>query len=535
MTGRRSSTLPIRALVCLSMVAWLVSAGTAAAQVPVRIAEPEIVGGEMLLALTGPATEEILVEKQEVVLRYAQPITPEGVDAAARVGATWIETIAYGYDSLVIRFAADVEITVDGTGGIVIIEGKREIAEPGKTAAGETTTAQRTAPSTAPGPNPPDPEETRLEFYRALTLIESGEVREGRALLVEANRRDPRNIEVILLLAQAEERLGRPMRAIALYDEALALDPALPAAIRDKRRLHREVADTARIRTRWQDVANGETQLITAIDGRAVSGMGWLLDYMLENRDVDTGSLNRPNGDVSAFDGSRQRGSVTLTMPRDLMGTFSASLYGSNHVVGAGLRWEQRDGDQSWALDGRVSEPAYTFLEGIVEGGARDRAEASWRRTLGRLYDLSARLSVNRYTLDGDHAGASAGGAAEIRRIIHAPLPFATIGYRFEADYVLNSQESDLTRNELLPLSSTETHTIDASLEGYLTDYLRARGSAGYTYDRLNGGGPTAEASLIYEPLVDLEIIVSVGTSLTSSRGTDNQLTYGELSVRTRF
>jgi tetratricopeptide (TPR) repeat protein len=491
----------------------------ASAQAQVSVTEIAEKSDFLELAIDGVRADEALVSNGEVVVYFSAPIDVQNVDALAEARANWIETIEYGYDSLVIRFAQDVALSAEIDTGAVRIRATRT-----------ATDTDQLAPGTA------DPEAIRLEYYRALVLLETGNPHGARAILVEQLRRDPTNIEIILLLAQAEERLRRPRRAIALYDKALALDPNLPAAIRDRRRLNRDTADTFGIETRYQDVTNGETQVITTLDGQISSTTGFALSFEAQNRALDSGTVSRPNGDNGQFDGDRQRAELTLATPANRFGSQTASVFGSNQVAGAGIGWEYVANDTTWQFEGLYSEPDFNFVEGIVEGGSRDRVAGSWRRQLSDLYELSAGMALNHYSLSGDHAGTGSETTAEIRRVIAAPWPFATVGYRFDAEYMLNSQTNDLTGANLLPLSSRETHNIDVSTEGYLTDFVRARGLAGYTYDRLNGGGgPQGEVSLIYEPLDDLEITTTLGTSLTASRGTDNQLIYGGISLRTRF
>jgi tetratricopeptide (TPR) repeat protein len=470
------------------------------------------------LSLTGVRADEALVSNGEAVVYFATPIEVTDINALTEARADWIETIEYGYDSVVIRFAESVQISTVIEGGFAIIRATRTDLE-----------TASTVPGTA------DPQLVRLNYYRALVLIESGDLHAGRAVLVEQLRLDPTNIEVILLLAQAEERLRRPQRAIALYDKAIARDPNLPRAIRDRRRLHREAADTVTIGSRYQDVANGETQVITTLEGQVTSATGFALDVALQNRNLDSGTVSRPNGDNRQFDGHRQRASLTVITPDNRFGTQFVSVFGSSQIIGSGAAWESARKSGNWRIEGRYSEPDFNYVESIVEGGARDRLAASWQRQLRDLYQLSAGAALNRYTLSGDHAGAGAEITGEIRRVITAPWPYATIGYRFDAEYILNSQTVEATGASLLPLGSRETHSLDISTEGYLADFLRARGTAGYSYDRMNGGGPQAEVNLIYEPLVDLEITTTLGTSLTASRGTDNQLIYGGISLTTRF
>jgi tetratricopeptide (TPR) repeat protein len=502
-----------------SALAWnLLQAAPAWAQVPVTLQADPGSGTALDLMIRGAVPEDTELDGRDVVLRFAGAIDPQQVEAAAQDGAAWIETIEYGYDSLLIRFAEGVEVLVEpAADGVTLFASRPAIEE---------------APATEAAT---DPQRIRLDYYRALAQIESGAVAEGRAILVGLLRADPRNIEVMLLLARAEEQLGRPRQAVALYDRALALDPNLPGAIRDRQRLARDLADTARIATRYQDVENGETQIITTLDGRVSSDEGLSLDYRLEHRHMEAGAVTRRDGSVERFEGDRQRATLTLTPPRQGNVQIAGSLYASTYVAGAGVAVDLDEGTSRMGLEARWSEPDFNFVEGIVFGGARDRLAADWQWQAAEVYEFTAGTALNRYSLEGDHAGTGAEFVLEARRRLPEQWLLSTVGYRFDAEYILNSQSNPASGADLLPLSSREGHTIDATAEREFGPYIRAQGIAGYTYDRLNGGGPLAEINLIYEPLVDLEISTTLGTSLNESRGTENQLFYGGLSLRTRF
>ncbi|WPZ33486.1 hypothetical protein T8K17_19900 [Thalassobaculum sp. OXR-137] len=511
----------MRLLVALTMpvLAWsLLQPSAVRAQVPVSL-EARAVGDTTLdLVFDGATPQDTEQNGQEVVLRFPGAIEPRNVETVARDNAAWIETIEYGYDSLLVRFAAGVQTLIEpGPSGVTIFANRPAVQE------------------TPAAPAESDPQRGRLDYYRALAQIESGAVTDGRAILVRLLRDDPRNIEVMLLLARAEEELGRPRRAVSLYDAALALDPKLPGAIRDRQRLARDLADTAALSTRYQDVENGETQIITALDGRVSSAEGLSLAYRLENRHMEAGAVTRRDGRVERFEGDRQRGTLTLSPPRDGALQLAGSLYASTYVAGAGFAVDLDRGAGRIGLDARWSEPDFNFVEGIVSGGARDRVGVDGQWQVGESYEISAGSALNRYSLDGDHAGAGAAITLEARRRLPEDWPLSTVGYRFDAEYILNAQDNPATGADLLPLSSREGHTLDATAERSFGPYIRAQGVAGYTYDRLNGGGPLAEVNLIYEPLVDLEISTTLGTSINESRGTQNQLFYGGLSLRTRF
>lgn len=502
-----------------SALAWsLLQAPEVRAQVPVTLQVNPGNGTALDLMIRGAVPQDTELDGRDVVLRFAAPIDPREVETAAQNGAAWIETIEYGYDSLLIRFAEGVEILVEPTADGVALFASRATIE-------ETATADAQS----------DPQRIRLDYYRALAQIESGAVADGRAILIGLLRADPRNIEVMLLLARAEEQLGRPRRAVAFYDRALALDPNLPGAIRDRQRLARDLADTVRVATRYQDVENGETQIITALDGRASSADGLSLEYRLEHRHMVAGTVSRRDGGVERFEGDRQNASLTLTPPRNGPLQIAGSLYASTYIAGAGVAVDLDAGTSRMGLEARWSEPNFNFVEGIVFGGARDRIAADWQWQAAEVYEFTAGAALNRYSLEGDHAGTGAEFVLEARRRLPADWPLSTIGYRFDAEYIVNSQYNPASGADLLPLSSREGHTVDATAEREIGPYTRVQGIAGYTYDRLNGGGPLAEIGMIYEPLVDLEISATLGTSLNESRGTKNQLFYGGLSLRTRF
>ncbi|MDF1791060.1 MAG: hypothetical protein P1U88_04075 [Thalassobaculaceae bacterium] len=510
----------MRAVAALTLLG-LILAHPAAAQTPVTLQAHPGTGAALSLAIQGAVPQDTEVSGQEVVVRFAEPINPRRVEETARDNPTWIETIEYGYDSLVIRFTPTVQILIEPADGGLTIFASRAVVQQ--------------APVAASGPGRADPQRVRLDYYRALALIESGAIADGRAILVRLLRADPRNIEVMLLLARAEEQMGRPRRAVMLYDHTLALDPNLPGAIRDRQRLARDLADTAHLSTLYQDVENGETQTITTLDGKRSGGEGLTLGYTLENRTMVAGAVTRRDGTVERFEGDRQRGSLTLTPPRDGDVQVAGSLFASNQVVGAGVALDLDHGNRTVGVEARWSEPTFNFVEGIIDGGARDRIGADWQWSYDDTYEFSAGSALNRYTLGGDHAGAGAEFILAARRRLPEHWMLSTIGYRLDAEYILNAQDNPASGAELLPLSSREGHTIDVTTERDIGPYLRAQGLAGYTYDRLNGGGPLAEVNLTYEPLVDLEISTTLGTSLSESRGTENQLFYGGLSLRTRF
>lgn len=496
--------------------------GNVRAQAPVAVEDRQPADHALTVRVSATQVRRVLVESPEVLVLFARPIGPGELEAFAERRAGWIETVEYGYDSLVVRFLPDVAVTAEVVDNAVEIRASRVDS----------------AAAAAPGENGIDPQLVRLEYYRALTLMETGAVRQGRALLVEQNRVDPRNVEVLLLLAQAEERLGRRDQAIALLDRALELDPGNPQAVRDKARLHYDAADHAGLSVRFQDVENADSQRISVADGRfgIVPGVGF--EYRLEDRDLQVDEARRADGRLAAFDGSRQFGTFRMARAAGETVGVGASLFAANDRVGVGVDLLTNLGATEWKFVAALNEPETDFVEGLIEGAGRDRLGVAVSESADDTLQVQGGVAVNRYTAGDEHAGTGFEFTGELRRQVYAPWPFVTVGYRLDAEYFTGTASrtaADGTRFEPLPLTSREAHTVDAGAEGYLTDYLRARAFGGFTVDRLNGNGPSMEVELVYEPLPELQVTAGMGSSLAVTRGTQSQLIFGGLSVRTRF
>lgn len=500
----------------------LVPAAAARAQVPVTIEATTPGDDSLVVTITATQVRRLTVDGPEVFIQYARPIDPGAVEAFATQRADWLETAEYGYDSIVLRFLPDFAVTAQDTGGSVRVA----VSKPDSSAAA------------AGGPIAVDPQLVRLEYYRALTLMETGAVNQGRTMLIDLHRVDPGNVEVILLLAQAEERLGHPERALELLDRALQLDPGLEQAVRDSARLHREVADPARLSVRMQSVEKADDQQITVLDGRYGLWPGVKFEYRLENRRIEIAEARRADGRLAAFDGTRQFATFRLAQRPDQGPGIGVSLFAANDALGVGLDSSLDLGPTDWKFDAAFNEPEKDYVEGLIEGAARDHIGVSVQHAEGDAIELRGGISLNSYSIDDRHAGSAVELTGELRRVVYAPWPFMTVGYRLDAEYFDEAETgtaADGTSFDRLPLSSREAHTVDAGVEGYLTDYVRARATGGYTVDRLNGHGPSAEMELVYEPLPDLEVTAGMGTSLAVTRGSQSQLLFGGLSVRTRF
>jgi|GEM_PF-908401 len=508
----------------VAAVVLAATAAPAAAQAPVTIETATPTDDGLAVTISATQVRRLQVDGPEVFVQFARAIDPGAVEVFATRRADWLETAEYGYDSIVLRFLPEFVVTAQETGGVISIH----VTKPDTSAA---------APA-AGGPAAVDPQLVRLEYYRALTLMETGAVHQGRALLVTQLRLDPGNVEVILLLAQAEERLGHPERAIDLLDRALELDPGLQQAARDKARLHRDVADQARLSVLVQSVEDADDQRIAVLDGSYGLWPGVGFEYRFEDRHIKIDEVRRTDGRLVAFDGSRQFGRFRLAQRPDHGPGVGVSLFVANDTAGVGVDASLNLGPTAWQVDAAFNEPEKDYVEGLIDGAARDHVGLSVRHSENDALELSGGVSLNRYSIDDRHAGSAIELTGELRRVVYAPWPFVTVGYRLDAEYFDEAETataSDGTPFDLLPLSSREAHTVDVGIEGHLTDFVRARATGGYTYDRLNGHGPAAEMELVYEPLPDLEVTAGMGTSLAVTRGAQSQLIFGGLSVRTRF
>ncbi|WP_376961093.1 tetratricopeptide repeat protein [Azospirillum sp. A26] len=248
---------------------------------------------------SGTVTMETQRDGRELVLRFSRPLGDVALDRVPERLESWVDNILYGYDSVVLVLGAGVEAAVaTDPAGLSVALTRSPAAAPTREAQAADRAAQR-----------------RLDYFRALALMEGGDLRPARTLLRDLLEQDPKDAQSTALLAQAEERLGRWRDAIMAYDTALELTPDEPSLVRGKALLLHETADRSRLDLDWQKVRSADMQRIARFRGVQELGRSTSLTWALERREVDVDSARREDGRLEPFHvparGWRRRWSMT--------------------------------------------------------------------------------------------------------------------------------------------------------------------------------------------------------------------------------
>jgi hypothetical protein len=169
-------------------------------------------GGSGFLSLTW--NEPVVIQSEwgnpELTLRFNRPLADAPIaEVGSRLGNA-VETLRYGYDSVLLRLSPGFEPRVETTGTGVVVTLGRSTAEPGR---------------------PVD--QSRLNFIRAKALLASGEVASARAELQRfvADVPVPPDIARAARAARIDGSSGNMWRSFSTFDRMLRADPGNPVLL----------------------------------------------------------------------------------------------------------------------------------------------------------------------------------------------------------------------------------------------------------------------------------------------------------------
>lgn len=501
-----------RSVLLLSFLAVAALASPALAQPAPAAVRVEATRGEkgaqLVLRWPGAVTLEHGQDGRELSIRASRPLGEAPLDAIPERLQGWVDNVLYGYDSLLLVLAQGVtaEVTAEPNGLRI------DFAQ-------ERRSAQRTAEELAAE----QAAQRRIDYFRAVTMTEQGDVREARALLVDLLRANPNDAQSTALLAQAEERLGRWRDAVRLYDRGLELTPDEPSLVAGKANLLREHGEQARFDWDLFGVQNADVQRIGRLTGNLEVGGNTSFLYALENRTVDVDQAVRSDGRVEPFHGNRQRAELALQHDWPELQQSRLSLFAAQRTVGVGYVHGWRDEESETRAGLLWREPNYTFIEGIVGGGRRDRVFLTHEERLTERWTASLGAGLNRYGLaDASDLASSATVEGAVRYVLNREGPVTSIAYVLDAEYVTRRADRVNEAGAVyvpLPAQTREVHALQLGLDDALTDYVRYNLQAGYAYDRRGKGGPQGSLGLAYEPLDHLELGLRASYTRATARG----------------
>jgi len=463
-------------------------------------------------------------EGHEALLSFPHALPPIDARALQECASGLLEGVSVGYDTLLLTLAPGATIART--------DAERGLRLQLRHAPAEDRTSQQSPPAVAAMPGMPgsrapaggdgrlaeaaaedDQGELRLRLLEAQIQAQTGQVAEARQGF-EALRRDmPASPEPLNGLAGLALRGGRWRQALALYEEALLLDPGEPGATAAVRAIERAAGSRLRAEIEYRETQGGlgtgrSTAVIGGIGGHQRFGAGWRLGFATDVAQVDALQVQRQNGTVGSFSGDRHRAEVSLQHD-GLDGLVAAgSLFLTGDTPGFGLRAELPDDRGVTALRAEYRRPNWDFFQSLIENGTRDRLAVGRRHQL--TTDLTGRLELgaNRYGIQGDRDVAGTISLnGELRLGNLAGNRGLSAAYVLDGEYLLRRTErtgADGQRFAPLQIVDREVHALTLGYAGVWGDSTAERGlvtyelSAGYGVDRYGKAGPLVAGTLGY-------------------------------------
>ena len=465
-----------------------------------------------------PVAVDPAVAGRELLLRFDRELRAPGLEFLPASLTGWVESVQQGYDSLLLRASRDVTFEIVAEGGIVTVVLRPP--PPGAVVADEPLT--------------PD-EDRRLKLLSAQLRLRQGEVLEAREDISALISTYGRSLDTIVALAEVERKLGNWQHAAELYAEALELSPGDRGLTRALATLARDYGDIKRIDLTRQVVDGGDNQHIITTTSRVTLFDRTMLELNSDRRSLEAPVLRRPGGTTEEFDSVRLRSEIAVVQNfDDAAASIRPALFLSSGSLGGGVRLERREGTSRTRIEAQYHKPYWELIEGIADGGTRDRLEIEHTRTLDteERWSVTFGTAVNRYGLDDDNDLAhSFNLLAGVSYAISLERPFLSIGYQAAGEYVLGRETRTAAAQDKfapLPVSTREVHAAVLFAGGALTDYIDYSVFGGYNFDRYNFRGLQYGGELSYAPVDALEFGLRYSTSNTSGRGTDGTFTqYG--------
>jgi hypothetical protein len=489
------STAPIR---IAALFAWVLLCGAVAAVRPESVAvRLDASAGRLRVVLPAGVSVEAPKEAEgrEILIRFAQPAEVSRLEELPALSAGWVENASGGYDSLLLRTSRAVEIDVVSS---------------------ETETVVLVMPAVrneADSGTDDGKEQLRLQLLRARWKVETGRTGAASDDLRALSGSHPADPDVLASRANLDLQMGRWRRADGLYARVLSLSPGNEDVADARRRLHREQGPRATVEYTRKDVSDGWREDVLRASGQALLGGGLRAGIAADEDFVETGRIRRADGGLGRFDGVRRRAEMYLQQNFEDGTQLSGSFFLDRRNRGAGLGVSRGDTAGSTRVAAEYRRPYWEFVEGLVDGGFRDRLEAYREQRISRRLSGWVQGAVNRYGLDTRQSAgldthesdpaesnpgtrsrmASSAGISGGLTCVLSNRPNLALQYGFDGEYRRSIHSRLSLEGELyspIPLVSREVHAFDIAMGGTLHRSLRMDGFAGFALDRLGGTGP---------------------------------------------
>ncbi len=429
-------------------------------------------------------TVQSSLKGRDLLLQFSHALDCPAADTLPELAPEWIEAVSKGYDSLLIRAARDIEYSLQ-TGGeaIALI-----ITPYFKAAATSELEAEQGL--------------VRLQLLRVQLLIETDRVLEAQQLVDSLAARYPQNPLVLASRASLEERSGRWRRADALYDTALQTVPGNEDILEVRQVLLQDFRPEIEVDMGPKVVADAWNEFRLQAKGTMFLRNYLRIGFEFTQNRVALEELRQQGGELGSYrTGDRQKAEIFMQHDTEGGVRIRGSLYINDRTAGAGFRWNKPDLRGATTVQIDYGRPYWEFVESILDGGTRDRIEAS------REHRLTSKLNgwiigaYNRYRLNGnEHVASSAGFNAGLDYLL-AKKPLSGLQYGFDGEYrsyIETRRDSSGAGYFPIPLYNREVHSLNLHFGTDVGQRMQTEGFVGFSKDRLGGSGPFYGATVFY-------------------------------------
>lgn len=470
----------------------------------------------------GNSSEKTSLAGKKLILRFEHSIDIPTLQNLQDAAPQWIEAIEMGFDSILVKTPETSLFQIYIQNGKVIAQ----IRKPEIKRAQSDQDEERAA-------------EQDLRHLQSVLILKKKKF-EAHSELSGLLKKFPEDPQLMVDLAEVEDRLGRWQESLRLYNEALRFQPRDRDILASKSYLEEQFGPQVRFNQYYRDTTNEEIQWVSQATVRQNLYQHYTLGLNYEYRVLDD-NLARPrlNGTFQTFEGNRQQWGVFLERAHGF-GHTRFTLLGQQDEPGVALKHVRPLPVGELFLRGVYNEPYWDYLEGITNEGTANRFQVKWiyeghSPLVGRFkgqsnFTGSLGINLNRYGVeDNDTVADSIEVLVELRYHLARFFPGLSIGYNLNTEYVnLKDTRIDVAGSSFnpIPIQNLQNQAWDISLSQTLLDNYRFDLSTGYNYDdRVNSNGPFVFFDLVYDTFSNFEAGLNIEFNQETQRGTDNTFT----------
>jgi hypothetical protein len=284
-----------------------------------------------------------------------------------------------------------------------------------------------------------------------------------------------------------------------------------------------------------RNVRGAQSEHIVHLDAHYVFPNYLRLGVSVAENHTQAANAQHPDGEVRRFDGKVRRGEIYFQHDFEGGSMLRGGLLLRESSIGARpgatAGYDFVDAGGRLRLQADYGRPLWEFLEGIVGGGVRDRAEARREQRFGDRFSGRIAVGANRYGLErGRNVAASLTADGGLTVLFGRNGRVGGIDYAFDSEFSrafrIETRASDGQAFRPIPLVNREVHAMslfaDVQLHRFQTNAF-----GGYAIDRVGGRGPFFGATATLRPGRSLDIQGFIDRRLNSSVTTQVATRYG--------